>query len=112
MQWRQRGGSNVKTTTTAAEQTYLGINDSSAARQHENGSDRDVSGEDMNFWKRLWQDGSNSCDNMVAEPSWLGFSVKNRNVSGKTASTYAARIWLTGSGDSGGREAAATLRQQ
>ena len=42
----------------------------------------------------------------------LGYSMSNRNVSGEMAATVAAQNWLTGTGGSGNREAAAMSRQK
>ena len=53
-----------------------------------------------------------SCDNTVAEQTWFGGSVSNRNGNSKTAATVEVKTWLKGYGGNGGREVTATLRQQ
>ena len=81
-------------------------NSRAAARRQQDGSDINDSGANMNLWQRLWQDSINSCDNTVAERTWLDGSVSNINRIGKTAATVGSKTWLTGPGGSGGREAA------
>ena len=71
-----------------------------------------MSGTNIDLWQRQQQDGSNGCDNIVEEPSWIGDSVSNCNSSGKTTATVEAHSWLTGPVGSGGKEAAATSIQQ
>ena len=83
-----------------------------AARRQQDGSDRNGSGASMELWQRLWQDGSNGCDNTEAERTFIGSSVSNSNVSIKTVATVVARNWLTGPGSSGDRDAAAMSIQQ
>ena len=87
-------------------------NSRAAARRQQDGSDINDSGANMNLWQRLWQDSINSCDNTVAERTWLDGIVRSSNVSGKTAATVVARTWLTGPGGSGGREAAEMSRKK
>ena len=41
--WRQRCGSNVKTTSTAEDKTWIGSNGRAAERRHQDGSDSDDS---------------------------------------------------------------------
>ena len=60
----------------------------------------------------LWLDGSNGCDNTVAEQTCLGDSIRNSNGRGRTAATVEVRTWLTVPGGIGGREAKALSRQQ
>ena len=109
-QWRQRGGSYVKTRTTVAEQTLLGRNSRVSPRQQQDVSDRNGSCANLDLWQRLWQYISNGCDNMLAEQTWLGSSVRNSHDSGKMAETLVAQTWLTVTGSSGGRKAAETSR--
>ena len=93
-QWRQRCGSNSKTTTTAAEKTWIGGNEWAAEKRQQDGSDSNGSGANPDLWQRLWQDGSSIFDNMVTERTWLGSSVRNRNGSGETAATVATQTWF------------------
>ena len=111
-QWRQRGGSYVKTRTTVAEQTLLGRNSRVAARRQQDVSDRNGSCANLDLWQRLWQYSSNGCDNMVAEQNWFGGIVTNSNGSVKTSATVEEQTWLIEPGGSGSREAAATSRQE
>ena len=60
----------------------------------------------MDLWQRLWQDGSDSCDNTVAERTCLGGSVRNSNGIGNMAEELAEQTWLTGPGGRGGIEVA------
>ena len=94
------------------EKNLLGRDSRAAARRQRDVSDCNGSGANLDLWQRLRKDGSNGCDYTVAEQTWLGGSVRNINGSGETAATVAVRTWLTGPGGSGGREAAATSRQQ
>ena len=96
----------------AAEKTLFGSDGRAVARQHKYSSKRNGSGANMDLWQRLWQDGSNSCDNTVAERTWLGGSVINRNGIDKTSETVAAKNCITGPGGSGRREATVTSRKQ
>ena len=94
-----------------AEKTWFGSDGRVAARRHNDGSDSNGSGANMDLWQRMWQDGSNSCDNTVVERNWLGSSIRYRNDRSEMVATVAAQTWLTGPGGSGNRKATATSRQ-
>ena len=111
-QWRKRGGSYINKTMTSAEKTWFSSIGSKASRRQRDGSFSDGSGANLDLWQRLRQDSSNGFDNMVAEQTCLGISVRNSNDSGKTAATVEAQTWLTGPCISGVREAADTTRQE
>ena len=81
-------------------------------RRQQDGSDSIGSDAKKDLWQKLWQDGSNSCDNTVAEQTWLCSSVSNRNGRIERAATVAAPTWITGTEGIGGREAEETSRQQ
>ena len=89
-QGRQRGGSNIKTTMTAAEKTWLGSDGKAVVRQKQDGSDSDGSGANLDLWQKLRQDGRNGCDNTAAEQTWFGGSISNSNGIGETAATVEA----------------------
>ena len=65
-----------------------------AARRQRDESDRNSSGANLDLWQRLQQDGSNGCDNTVAEQTWIVGSIRNINVSGKMEATVAAQTCL------------------
>ena len=89
-QSRQRGDSNVKITTTVVEKNWLGRGGRAAARLQQDGIDSNGSGANITLLLRLRQDGSNGCDNTVAEQTCLGSSVSNINSSGETEATVVA----------------------
>ena len=109
--WRKQGRSNVNTTTTAEEQNWIDSNCRVVARQQRDGSNSYCSDANLYLWQWVRQDGSNGCDNTVAERTWLGDIVSNRNGSSERAETVTVIICIIGPGGSGGREAAATSKQ-
>ena len=95
-----------------AEKTWLGSDGREAVRRQQDGSDSISSDAKKDLWQKLWQDGSNSCDNTGVERTWIGSSVSNRNGRIERAATVTAPTWITGTEGIGGREAEETSRQQ